>query len=424
MDKYVINGGKPLNGEIHVSGMKNAAVPIILSSILVEGKVTIENVPDISDVRISLDILEAMGAQIKYLDKNTVEIDSTDINPELTPQELVGKMRASYYLIGAELARFGMATVDCPGGCDFGTRPIDQHIKGFDALGADVVTVNKKHIDATTDPDKCLVGTSIYMDIVSVGATINIMIAAVKAKGITIIENAAHEPHIVDTANFLNACGAQISGAGTGVIKIKGVDVLHGTTYAIIPDMIEAGTYMVLAAATGGKLKINNVIPKHLESISAKISEMGAVIEEEDEAVTVYLDKNTALSNVSVKTLPYPGFPTDMNPQMCVLLCLANGVSTLTEGVWESRFRYVEELKRMGASITVEKTTAEVTGVAALTPAKVRAVDLRAGAAMVIAALAADGKSEIDEIYHIERGYEDIIEKLRAVGADITKVSE
>lgn len=424
MDKYVINGGKPLNGEIHVSGMKNAAVPIILASILVEGKVTIENVPDISDVRISLEILETMGAVIRYIDKNTIEIDSTDINPDLTPQHLVGKMRASYYLIGAELARFGMANVDCPGGCDFGTRPIDQHIKGFDALGADVVTVNKKHIDATTDPEKGLVGASVYMDIVSVGATINIMIAAVKAKGITIIENAAHEPHIVDTANFLNACGAQISGAGTGVIKIKGVEALHGTTYAIIPDMIEAGTYMVLAAATGGKLKINNVIPKHLESISAKISEMGAVIEEEDEAVTVYLDKDKPLNNISVKTLPYPGFPTDMNPQMCVLLCLANGVSTLTEGVWESRFRYVEELKRMGASITVEKTTVEVVGVPALTPAKVRAVDLRAGAAMVIAALAADGKSEVEEIYHIERGYEDIVEKLRAVGADITKVSE
>ena len=422
MDKYVINGGKPLNGEIHVSGMKNAAVPILLSSILVEGKVTIENVPDISDVRISLEILEAMGAIVKYIDKNTVEIDTTDINPDLTPQHLVGKMRASYYLIGAELARFGRANVDCPGGCDFGTRPIDQHIKGFDALGADVVTVNGKHIDASTDPEKGLVGTSVYMDVVSVGATINIMIAATKAKGTTIIENAAHEPHIVDTANFLNTCGARISGAGTDVIKIHGVESLQGTTYAIIPDMIEAGTYMVLAAATCGKLKISNVIPKHLESISAKLVEMGATIEEEDEAVTVYRDQ--PLSNISVKTLPYPGFPTDMNPQMCVLLCLANGKSTLTEGVWDSRFRYVEELKRMGASITVEKSTAEVTGVPALTPAKVRAVDLRAGAAMVIAALAADGKSEVDEIYHIERGYENIIEKLRSVGADITKITE
>ena len=250
MDKYVINGGCPLNGEIHVSGMKNAAVPIILSSILVEGKVTIENVPDISDVRISLEILQGMGANVKYIDKNTVEIDSTNIDPELTPQHLVGKMRASYYLLGAELARFGMASVDCPGGCDFGTRPIDQHIKGFEALGADIVTVEKKHINASTDPEKGLVGTSVYMDIVSVGATINIMIAAVKAKGTTVIENAAHEPHIVDTANFLTACGAQISGAGTGIIKIKGVESLQGTTYAIIPDMIEAGTYMVLAAAT------------------------------------------------------------------------------------------------------------------------------------------------------------------------------
>jgi len=422
MDKYVINGGKPLNGEIHVSGMKNAAVPILLSSILVEGKVTIENVPDISDVRISLEILEAMGAIVKYIDANTVEIDTTDINPDLTPQHLVGKMRASYYLIGAELARFGRANVDCPGGCDFGTRPIDQHIKGFDALGADVVTVNGKHIDASTDPEKGLVGTSVYMDVVSVGATINIMIAATKAKGTTIIENAAHEPHIVDTANFLNTCGARISGAGTDVIKIHGVESLSGTTYAIIPDMIEAGTYMVLAAATGGKLKVSNVIPKHLESISAKLVEMGATIEEDDEAVTVYRD--CPLTNISVKTLPYPGFPTDMNPQMCVLLCLAEGKSTLTEGVWDSRFRYVEELKRMGAQITVEKSTAEVTGVPALNPAKVRAVDLRAGAAMVIAALAADGKSEVEEIYHIERGYEDIIGKLRSVGADITKITE
>ena len=341
MDKLVINGGKPLSGTINVSGMKNAAVPILLANIMIEDECIIENLPDISDVNRSLEILEAMGAKVTHLEKGTVKIDSRNIIPCSAPDDLVRKMRASYYVLGAELARFGRSNVACPGGCDFGVRPIDQHIKGFETLGA-TVSVSDRHIIALTDGG--LQGSSVFMDVVSVGATINVMLAAVKANGVTVIENAAREPHIVDTANFLNACGAKISGAGTDVIKITGVSSLHGVTYGIIPDMIEAGTFMVLAAATKGRLKITNVIPKHLESISAKLEEMGATVEEGDESVTVSFTGE--LSPVNVKTHPYPGFPTDMNPQMCVLMCLANGKSRMMEGVWDNRFRYVEELKR------------------------------------------------------------------------------
>jgi len=417
MDKYLVTGGKPLCGEIAVSGMKNAAVPIVLASILTEDKCVIENLPDISDVTISLKILEEMGATVRYINKNTVEINTAFVKLD-TPSELVRKMRASYYLLGAELGRFNRAYVGCPGGCDFGPRPIDQHIKGFEALGA-TVKVDGGYIEAVADDG--LTGASIYMDVVTVGGTINTMLAAVKADGVTIIENAAHEPHIVDTANFLNACGADISGAGTDVIKIRGVKNLHGVTYAIIPDMIEAGTYMILAAATNGKLKITNVIPKHLDSITAKLAEMGVKVIEEDESLTVY--RGGPLSKVNIKTLPYPGFPTDMNPQMCVLLCLANGTSILNEGVWESRFRYVEELKRMGAKIKVDGRIATVEGIETLTPATVRAVDLRAGVAMVIAALVADGTTVIDEIYHVQRGYESLVEKLKSIGADIKLIS-
>ncbi len=417
--KIIISGGKPLCGEISVSGMKNAAIPIILSTILTEDKCVIENLPDISDVNVSLQILESIGVKVKKLGKNTVEIDSTDMTPGIAPFDLVSRMRASYYLIGAELGRFGRAFVGLPGGCDFGVRPIDQHIKGFEALGCDV-KVDGGYIDAQTR-DGSLHGSSVYMDVVTVGGTINVMLAAVKAEGTTIIENAAHEPHIVDTANFLNACGADISGAGTDVIKICGVKKLHGVTYTIIPDMIEAGTFMILAAATGGNLRITNVIPKHLDSVTAKLCEMGVEVEEDGDTLTVKRGPNP-LKKVNVKTLPYPGFPTDMNPQMCVLLCLANGLSRLTESVWESRFRYVEELKRMGARIHINGRTAEVEGIDELKGASVRAVDLRAGCAMVIAGLAAKGITEIDEIYHIFRGYEDLIGKLQAIGADIKVV--
>ncbi|MBR4288438.1 MAG: UDP-N-acetylglucosamine 1-carboxyvinyltransferase [Clostridia bacterium] len=417
--KIIISGGKPLNGDISVSGMKNAAVAIILSTILTEDKCVIENLPDISDVNICLQILESIGVKVTKLGKNTVEVDASFVQPGIAPYDLVSKMRASYYLIGAELGRFGRAFVGLPGGCDFGVRPIDQHIKGFEALGCEV-KVDDGYIEATAK-DGVLRGSSVYMDVVTVGGTINVMLAAVKAEGTTIIENAAHEPHIVDTANFLNACGADISGAGTDVIKIRGVKKLHGVTYTIIPDMIEAGTFMILAAATGGNLRITNLIPKHLDSITAKLCEMGVDVEEDGDALTIRR-KEWPLSKVNVKTLPYPGFPTDMNPQMCVLLCLANGVSRLTESVWESRFRYVEELKRMGAKININGRTAEVEGIPKLKGASVRAVDLRAGCAMVIAGLAAEGITEIDEIYHIFRGYEDLIGKLQAIGADIKVV--
>ena len=418
MEKIVISGGKPLNGEIPVSGFKNAAVAIVLATILTEDKCIIENLPQISDVTISLEILRAMGVKIKVINKTTVELDSTFVKPDLAPYELVRKMRASYYLVGSLLGRFKKAVVGLPGGCDFGVRPIDQHIKGFEALGSKV-TVESGCIEA--DATKGLIGTNIYMDVVSVGATINVMLAAVKAEGVTIIENAAHEPHVVDTANFLNACGADISGAGTDTIKIRGVKRLHGVTYAIIPDMIEAGTFLIAGAAAGGKLRVTNLIPKHLDSLTAKLEEMGVTLIEEDEAITVLSDGK--LTRANIKTQPYPGFPTDLNPQMCVLLCLAEGTSILTEGVWENRFRYVEELKRMGAKIKVDGRTAVVEGVGQLSGAGVRALDLRAGAAMIVAGLAATGRTTIDEIFHIQRGYEDIIEKLCAVGADIRMVS-
>ncbi|MCI8388017.1 MAG: UDP-N-acetylglucosamine 1-carboxyvinyltransferase [Clostridiales bacterium] len=417
MEKIIINGGRPLQGAIEVSGAKNAAVPIVLATLLIGDKCIIENIPNISDVSFSLEILASMGCRIRMLSKNTVEIDSTHAEGGASPYELVRKMRGSYYLVGAELGRWGRAYVGLPGGCDFGVRPIDQHIKGFKALGANI-SVESGYIDARADDE--LHGASIYFDTVTVGGTINVMIAAARAKGMTVIENAAREPHIVDLANFLNSCGAKISGAGTDVIKIKGVDKLYGSTYAIIPDMIEAGTYMCAAAATRGRLKITNVIPKHLESISAKLEEMGVDIIENDDSVEVIGNLN--LKRVNIKTLPYPGFPTDMNPQICVLLCLAKGVSILTEGIYDNRFRYVEELRRMGANINVDSATAIVEGGTELSAAPVKAVDLRAGVAMVIAGLAANGRTEIEDIHYIERGYDDIVGKLRAVGADIKKV--
>lgn len=417
MEKIVINGGRPLYGTIEVSGMKNSSLPILFGTILVSGDCVIENLPPIDDVAAALAILEAMGARVRMIDRTTVEINTDNIICGSAPYEQARHMRGSYYIAGAELGRFGRSHVALPGGCDFGQRPIDQHIKGFETLGA-TVAVENGYINAETDG--MLKGSSVYMDVVSVGATINIILAAVLADGVTTIDNAAREPHIVDLANFLNACGADIAGAGTDVIRIKGVGALHGVTYGVIPDMIEAGTYMIAAAATGGKVTVSNVIPKHLESVTAKLTEMGVCVEELDSSVVVSVPG--PLTKVNVKTQPYPGFPTDMNPQMCVMLCLAEGVSMLREGVWDNRFRYVKELVRFGADITVEPKVAIVRGATPLKGAAVKAVDLRAGAAMVIAGLAAEGVTEISDIYHIERGYENIVEKLCAVGADIKKI--
>jgi len=419
LDKYEIIGGTPLNGTVTVSGAKNAAVAILPAAILVEGKCRVENVPDISDVRILLDILRAMGAKISQPETGVVELDCTDIHTVKPDPALVRRMRASYYLMGALMSRFGQAEVALPGGCNFAARPIDQHVKGFRALGAKV--------DETPDcvyiepGPRGLKGNRVSLDVVSVGATVNIIMAATLLPGQTVIENAAKEPHIVDLANFLNTCGAKISGAGTDTIKIKGVEKLHGCSYAIIPDMIEAGTYMLAAAATKGSLKIKNVIPKHLESITAKLAEMGVEVIDDDESVTVTY--RGTLNRINVKTMPYPGFPTDMQPQMGVLLCLAEGVSLLSEGVYDNRFRYVEELKRMGAIVKVDGRTAVIEGVSKLSPAQIKAMDLRAGAAMVIAGLASKGVTEVEDIHHIERGYDDIVGKLRMVGADIKKVS-
>ena len=417
MEKIIINGGVPLRGTVEISGMKNGALPILFASLLVKGKCVIENIPAINDVYISLDILQQMGVSVRMIDHTTVELDATHVMGGTAPISLVRQLRASYYLLGAELGRFGKAYVGYPGGCDFGVRPIDQHIKGFEALGASV-TLEGGYIEATSEFG--LTGASVFFDEVTVGGTMNIMLAAVTAPGTTVIENAAREPHIVDLANFLNTCGARVRGAGTDTIRIRGVDALHGCTYAIIPDMIEAGTYMMAAAATGGTLRINNVIPKHLESITMKLQEMGVDVVEDDDYVIV--SSTGKLRKVNVKTQPYPGFPTDMQPQMAVLMCLASGVSFLNESVWDNRFKYVEQLHRMGASIKIDGKTAIVEGGVPLTAAQVSAVDLRAGAAMVIAGLAIEGKTEIDGIHCIERGYDDIVGKLRAVGADVKKV--
>lgn len=417
MDKYVISGGKPLSGSVTISGAKNAAVAIIPAAILVEGVCRIENVPNISDVEHIIQTLFEMGALVRMINKNTIEIDCSPIKTHEPPTETVRKMRASYYLIGAMLGRFHRVKISMPGGCDFGVRPIDQHEKGFRALGAEV-TVEHGMIEAAAAR---LSGASIYLDVPSVGATINVMLAAVLAEGLTVLENAAREPHIVDLANFLNAMGADIKGAGTDVIKIRGVKKLKGGTYSIIPDQIEAGTYMVAAAATGGEVLIKNVIPKHLESISAKLTEMGVEIEEFDD--TVLVKRKGPLNKVNIKTLPYPGFPTDMQPQIAVLLCLAEGTSIINEGVWNNRFRYVDELKRMGANIHVDGKIAVFEGVSSLTGAMVKSCDLRAGAAMMIAGMIARGKTEVEDVAHIERGYEDVVEKFKALGADIRRIS-
>ena len=416
MDKIIINGGTPLVGTVEISGAKNAALPVLVGTVLTGDRCIIENVPEILDVDLTLEILEKMGAKVKR-DHTTVEIDTRYVQPGRSPYELVSRMRGSTYLIGAELGRFNYARVGSPGGCDFSVRPIDQHVKSFEALGA-TVSVLGGYVEAKTD---ALIAAEVYFDVVSVGATVNAILASVFAAGTTVLENAAREPHIVDLANFLNTCGASISGAGTDTIKIKGVEKLHGSTYAIIPDMIEAGTFMCAAAATGGNVKINNVIPKHLDSISAKLSEMGVCIEELDDAVIVR--RTGPMKGINVKTQPYPGFPTDMQPQITALLCFADGTGRVTEGVWDNRFRYVEELRKTGAVIDIAGKTATVRGSSTLVGAPMRSVDLRAGAAMVIMGLASSGRTEITDIHTIERGYDNIVRKLRDLGADIRKVS-
>jgi len=419
MEKIIVDGGIPLYGKVEISGMKNAAVAVVFASVLANDVCVIDNLPNISDVSDSLSILESIGAKIKVISKGAVEIDTRGVRDAEAPMELVRKMRASYYLAGALLGRFGSAKVGLPGGCDFGVRPIDLHVKAFEKLGA-TVTVGNGCIEAVANPEQGLRGKNIYFDCCSVGATINAILAAVLAEGSTIIENPAREPHVVDVANFLNACGADIRGAGTNIIKINGVEKLHGCEYSIIPDMIEAGTFMIAAAATGGKLYIDNIIPKHMEAVTEKLREMNITVEEYDEAVCVFCEDK--MEAINVKTLPYPGFPTDMHPQMSVLLCLADGASTLSETIWSNRFRYVDELQRMGAKIKVEDKTAFFEGNTVFTPAVVKAVDLRAGAAMVIAALATKGRTEIEDIAYIERGYVDIVEKIRGVGGNIRKV--
>ena len=419
MKQYIIEGGHPLFGEITISGAKNAAVGIIPAALLVDGTCRIENIPQISDVTLLLHILEELGAKIRVLNRHAVELDCHAIHSTHPSYEMARRIRASYYLIGALLGRFGEATVAMPGGCDFGVRPIDQHIKGFTAMGAEV-GVEGGFIQATAK-DGRLTGTSVYLDVVSVGATMNIMMAAVLAQGNTVIENAAKEPHIVDLANFLNSMGADIRGAGTETIKIRGVERLGGGSYCIIPDQIEAGTYMTAVAATGGQVLIKNVIPKHLDCISAKLVEMGVYIEDRGDAILVR--RSDPLQKTNVKTMPYPGFPTDMQPQIAAVLSLAHGTSLVTEGVYgANRFKYVDELKRLGAHIQVDGKVAVIEGTDQLVGAPIQACDLRAGAALVIAGLAAKGTTELSCVQYIERGYEDLVGKLRAVGADIAMV--
>ena len=418
MKQYIIEGGKPLNGIVTISGAKNAAVAILPATLLVNGTCRIENVPDISDVRLLLEILNDMGAVIRRLSPNTLEIDCTHVRDSEASDALVRRIRASYYLIGAQLGRFGHAKVALPGGCNFGARPIDQHIKGFEAIGAEV-ELHNGYVCAAA-PESGLIGGRVNLDVVSVGATMNIMIGAVLANGTTIIENAAKEPHIVDLANFLNAMGAKVSGAGTDIIKIRGVRSLRGGFYSIIPDQIEAGTYMAAVAAAGGNVLIQNVIPKHMDCISAKLREMGVKITEYDDAIRV--QRTGVLRRANVKTLPYPGFPTDMQPQIAVCMALASGVSVITESIYDTRFGYCAELNRMGASIKVDTKIAVITGVEKMHGCTVHACDLRAGAAMVIAGLAAEGKTVIEEIEYIERGYENLIGKLEGIGASIKRI--
>ncbi|MCM1261468.1 MAG: UDP-N-acetylglucosamine 1-carboxyvinyltransferase [Butyrivibrio sp.] len=417
MEQYAIKGGNPLVGEVEIGGAKNAALAILAAAVMTDEAVVIENVPDVRDTNVLLQAMESIGVIVAKPDRHTVIINASQINDLVIEDDYIKKIRASYYLLGALLGKYKKAEVALPGGCNIGLRPIDQHIKGFRALGADV---RIEHGLIITEAEK-LTGSHIYMDVVTVGATINVMMAAAMAEGKTIIENAAKEPHVVDLANFLNSMGANIKGAGTDVIRIKGVSRLHGTEYTIIPDQIEAGTFMFAAAVTKGDVTVKNVIPKHLESISAKLTEIGCELEESDDAVRVVASK--PLGHTHVKTLPYPGFPTDMQPQITVALGLSAGTSIVTESIFENRFKYIDELTRMGANIKVEGNTAIIDGVERYTGAGISAPDLRAGAALVIAGLAAEGVTTIDDIQYIERGYEDFDLKLQSLGAQIEKVS-
>ena len=418
MKKFIIKGGRRLSGEVVISGAKNAVVAILPAVILSDEPCIIENVPDISDVRICLKTLTEIGAEVTYLGNYTYKIDPTTVNKFCVPYEVARKMRASYYFLGALLGKYNKARVSMPGGCSLGDRPIDQHLKAFSLLGADY-TLSQGMIDLKADK---LTGNQIFFDVVTVGATMNAMLAAVKAEGLTVIAYAAKEPHIVELANFLNSMGANIMGAGTDVIKIRGVEHLHGTNYSVIPDQIEAGTFMIAAAATRGDVTIKNVIPKHLESITKKLQKIGVNVECFDDSVRVWTEGPLVKTNI--KTSPHPGFPTDMQPQIATLLTLASGTSIITESIWDQRFRYVDELRRMGADITVNGCVALIEGTGKLTGAPVKACDLRAGAALIIAGLAASGITEIEDIFHIERGYDSMDVKLRAIGADIQKVSE
>lgn len=419
MEKLVIKGNTHLKGDVIISGAKNAAVAILPATLLINGICTIDNLPNISDVKISCQILEELGAKIEWKTENEITIDTRNICCSKAPLDMTSKFRASYYLIGSLLGRCKDAEVGLPGGCNLGARPIDQHIKGFEALGA-VVDVNKGKISASA---KKLVGTSIYMDIVSVGATINIMLASVLAEGTTIIDNAAKEPHIVDVANFLNTMGADIRGAGTDVIKVNGVKELKGnSSYSIVPDQIEAGTFMFAAVASKGDITIRNCITKHLESITAKIIEMGANVDANGDKLRVWTNKRP--NKATIKTLPYPGFPTDLQPQAGICLAVANGTSIINESIWESRFQYTAELNKMGAKITPQGKSAIFEGVESLSGAPVYATDLRAGAALIIAGIIADGETELYNLHHIDRGYENIEEKFRKLGADIKRVTE
>ena len=417
MEQYVIKGGNPLVGEVEIGGAKNAALAILSAAIMTDETILIENLPDVRDINVLLEAIAGIGAQVERINRSTVKINGSTIADISVDYEYIKKIRASYYLLGALLGKYKHAEVPLPGGCNIGSRPIDQHLKGFRALGADVKILHGAIMASAEN----LHGSHIFLDVVSVGATINIMMAASMAPGRTIIENAAREPHVVDVANFLNSMGANIKGAGTDVIRIKGVEKLHRTEYSIIPDQIEAGTFMFSAAATGGDITVKNVIPKHLEATTAKLEEIGCEVEEFDDAVRVRAGRR--LHRTHVKTLPYPGYPTDMQPQIAVTLALAEGTSIVTESIFENRFKYADELSRMGANIKVEGNSAIIDGVRKLTGARVSAPDLRAGAALVIAGLAADGVTVVDDIVYIQRGYENFEEKLRSLGAEIERVS-
>lgn len=418
MGKYVVVGGKPLAGDVVISGAKNAALGILAASIMTDEQVTIENLPDVSDIEVMLEAIENMGAIVNRVDSNTVKIVGIGCTPEVE-DEALRKIRGSYYFAGALLGKYGCAKVPLPGGCNIGSRPIEQHMKGFEQLGAKVDIAYGGVINARAEKLK---GSHVFFDLVSVGATINVMLAATMAEGQTIMENVAKEPHVVDVANFLNSMGANIKGAGTDVIRIKGVEKLHGSTYSIIPDQIEAGTFMLAAAATNGDCLIKNVIPKHMEAITAKLLEIGAEVIEGDDSIRVVA--NGRLNCTRIKTLVYPGFPTDMQPQMSTLLAISNGTSIVTENIFENRFKYVDELTRMGADMKVEGNTVVIKGVNKLMGATVSALDLRAGAAMVIAALMAEGQSVIEQVEYVERGYENFEVKLRGLGANIVRVDD